>query len=105
MYTLIGAIVSGIVLGFLGGSVWILIPWGIVGIVIGYFSKDSKKAVINGAIFGFLAAFFFMIQGYSGTLRLITRIPFFAGIGLIGAVGGIISSFAGSIIKKGLKKK
>lgn len=98
------AIVVGIVLGLLGGKVWILIPWGIAGLLLGYFSKQSKDAFLNGSIFGFLAAFLFMVQGYEGSFSLISRFPFFAVIGLVGAVGGFIASFVGHVIKKGIKK-
>ena len=99
----IAAVVFGIVLGLLGGKVWILIPWGIAGLVLGYFSELPKDAIVNGSLFGFLAAFLFMVQGYEGSLSLISRFPFFAVIGILGAIGGLISALVGHIIKTGIK--
>lgn len=105
MYILITSIVIGIIYGLLGGKVWILIPWGITAILIGYFSQKRRASLINGAVFGFLAVFFFMISGYAGAFPLITRLPYFAVIGLIGLVSGLAASFAGYIIHKGIRQK
>ena len=100
----IAAVIVGMVLGLLGGKVWILIPWGIAGLLLGYFSKQVKDAVLNGSIFGFLASFLFMVRGYEGSLSLISRFPLFAIIGMVGAIGGLISALVGHIIKTGIKK-
>lgn len=104
MYILITSVVLGIVYGLLGGKVWILIPWGITTLLIGYFSGNRKFSLINGAVFGFLAVFFFMISGYNGALPLISRLPAFVLIGLIGLISGLVTSFVGFIIWKGIKK-
>ena len=84
----------GTVLGYLGarvlfvGSYLSLIPWGIAGFILGWWSQTYRTAGMNGAVYGFVLAFFFMLVGYEGSSPVWTRIPFFALLGLVGAVCG-----------------
>lgn len=99
MLTLI-AVTTGLLFGFIGGSAIMLIPWGIAGLVIGYFSPTRKLALLNGFVFGFLLAFFFMINGYTGSTPLLSRVPPFAVLGLFGGLCGIILGLVGSIVSR-----
>jgi hypothetical protein len=101
---LLAAVLTGIVLGILRGPVYILIPWAIAGIVLGFLSKRKRCAMIRGAAFGFFASFVFMLSGYNGTASVISRIPFFAILGLFGAICGLILGLIGYFSKKLLKK-
>ena len=94
------SLVIGFILGLLGGPVWILVPWGLAGLAIGYLTKDYDQAAVNGAVFGFSAAFFFMVFGYKGTQSLISRVPFFAALGLVGAVCGLVLGLAGRVARR-----
>ncbi len=98
------SIVAGIVLGILGGPVFILIPWALVSLVVGYFSKTQKEMLVNGFVFGFFASFFFMFKGYAGVDPVITKSPFFAALGGFGGVCGLVLAFIGSLVKKIVKK-
>lgn len=98
------SIVAGIVFGVLGGPVYILIPWAIASLIIGYVSKTRKDALVNGFLFGFFASFFFMWHGYNGAAPVIIRFPFFAGLGGFGGVCGLILSLIGNASKKLSKK-
>lgn len=99
------AVIAGIILGFLGGPVRILFTWTAVSILLGYFSGDRRQAVINGALFGFFASFFFMVHGYNGTATLISRTPFFALLGVFGGVCGFVLGAIGFYLHRFFQKK
>jgi hypothetical protein len=90
------AALAGIVLGVIGsrylfvGSFLSLIPWGIAGLLLGFWTHRPREAVAVGGLYGFLLAFVFMLAGYQGEAPLISRFPFFALLGLVGAVCGIV---------------
>jgi hypothetical protein len=91
------SIAVGLLLGFIGGPVIILLPWALVSLAIGAFSVGKRVAVINGSIFGFVAAFTFMVSGYEGQEAIITRLLPFVILGLVGAVYGLIFAGVGNI--------
>jgi len=105
---LLVSIVIGVVVGVIGarflfvGSALSLIPWSIVGLVIGWWSKPLKGALVNGGLYGFFLAFSFMAAVYQGSAPIVSRIPFFATLGLVGAVCGLILSVIGNFAKKKL---
>jgi hypothetical protein len=94
-----GSIIVGTLLGIIGaryvfvGSWLSLIPWGIVGLAIGYWG-DRRAAMTNGAAYGFILAF-----AYSGAASLLSRLPFFAILGLFGAICGFILGLLGFLLK------
>lgn len=94
------AIVVGIILGYVGGPVFILIPWGIACVVIGVFSSGKKWAIINGTAFGFAVSYVFMLVGYSGQAPISTRLLPFVVLGLIGAACGLVLSLISNVIYK-----
>ncbi|MGZ6347346.1 MAG: hypothetical protein ACXWNC_07275 [Anaerolineales bacterium] len=79
------------------GSWLSLIPWGFVGLGIGYWGQ-KREGMINGSCYGFALAFVFMITGYSGSASLVSRLPFFAILGIFGGLCGLILGLAGSVI-------
>jgi hypothetical protein len=103
------SIVVGALLGIIGaryvfvGSWLSLIPWGIVGLAIGYWG-DRRAAMTNGAAYGFMLAFAFMVAGYSGAASLLSRLPFFAILGLFGAICGFSLGLLGFLLKGGIHK-
>ncbi len=106
----IAALILGSVLGIVGarylfvGSWLNLIPWGIAGLAIG--SLGSKnEAFVNGVTYGFVLVFVFMIAGYTGTYSLASRLPFFAFLGVVGSVCGLLLGLIGFYIKSRLVKK
>lgn len=96
--------VTGIVFGISGGPAYILIIWGTVAFVFGYYSMSQKDALVNGFLFGFLASFFFMWHGYAGNAPAITRTPFFGGLGAFGGTCGLLLSLIGNLASKHFKK-
>jgi hypothetical protein len=104
MLKLFVSIIAGAVLGILGsrylfvGSWLSLIPWALVGLALGYWSW-KRVALINGAVYGFVLSFVFMAAGYSGNASLVSRFPFFAVLGLFGAVCGCGLGFIGSLAR------
>lgn len=85
-------IALGASLGVLGaryllvGSALSLIPWGISSIGIGWLSTTRYRAIRDAAVFGFTLAASFMVAGYQGAEPLLTRLPAFGLLGLIGAL-------------------
>jgi hypothetical protein len=87
--------IIGYILGYIGGPAFILIIWGVVGLVIGAYCVTRKAALINGAIYGFFVSYIFMLYGYSGSQPLSTRLLPFMVLGLFGAVCGATLGFFG----------
>lgn len=104
MLKLLTSIVVGALLGIIGaryvfvGSWLSLIPWTIAGLALGVWCR-KRSALINGGAYGFALAFAFMIAGYSGNASLMSRLPFFALLGVVGGLCGLILGFLGSFIR------
>ncbi len=103
------AVFLGISLGFLSSKMlflqWFtLIPWCIAAVIIGYFSKNKKASLINGAIYGFLLGFIFMMGQYTGSDPLTTKLFPFAVLGLVSAIFAMLLSFVGYLVKVKIKK-
>jgi len=102
---LILSAIAGIALGiavsrYLFVGSWLsLILWGVVGLAIGYWS-GLMRGFVNGGVYGFALAFTFMVSGYTGSASLLSRLPFFAIMGIVGAVCGSILGLIGSLAKK-----
>ena len=96
------AVLTGAFLGVLGarflfvGSGLSLIPWAIVGLVLGAWCSRVESLGV-GAAYGFTLAFVFMIAGYSGSSPLIGRLPAFAVLGAVGAVCGLVLGLLGAL--------
>jgi hypothetical protein len=106
--SLVAALV-GIVLGITGsrylfvGSALSLIPWGIAGLLFGLWCPNYREAIAIGALYGFVLAFSFMVSGYQGSAPVLTRLPFFAILGLVGAVCGVGLGVIGCFIFRKIK--
>ena len=85
----------GAAVGSFGGPVFVLIPWALIGLAIGFLCISAKVAAINGALYGFALAYAFMIAGYQGAAPLATRLLPFAVLGLVGAVCGALLTLVG----------
>jgi hypothetical protein len=104
----IAAVLIGSVLGVIGSRVlfvgsWLsLVPWTIAGLLLGMWSTKRQWTWI-GALFGFSVSFVFMVAGYAGAANLVSRFPFFAALGLFGAVCGIVLGLLGHLLRKALR--
>jgi hypothetical protein len=103
MAKLIFPIALGLALGwaashalFLGW--WTLVPWGVAGLALGYWI-GKQGALLAGGLYGFSLSFVFMLAGYSGSAPIVTRAPFFALLGVFGALCGLILAALGASIK------
>lgn len=100
---LVVGVLVGAALGVVGaryvfvGSWLSLVPWTVAGLALGHV-PDRRRALGIGAAFGSALFFAFMVAGYTGSRPMLGRMPFFAIVGLVGAVygGGIgfVSSLA-----------
>jgi hypothetical protein len=94
------AVALGVVLGFLASRLILLqwatlIPWGIAGLAVGAISRDRRQALVAGALYGFALGLTFMAAGYGGSEPLLTRVPFFAIIGVVCAPFGAALGLVG----------
>jgi hypothetical protein len=84
--SVLSAALVGVAAGYIGGPVYILIPWAIMGLALGALSGTRGAALLLGGVFGFAASYVFVIHGYAGAQPLVTRLAPFLIFGLIGAV-------------------
>ena len=100
------AALVGIALGIIAsryllvGSFLSLIPWGIAGLLFGFWCLTYPTAISTGAFYGFLLAFTFTLSGYQGSAPILSRLPFFAALGIVGAVCGIGLGLVGSFARR-----
>lgn len=98
-------VLLGAVLGLLGaryvlvGSGWSLLPWGVAAVVIGVLAGTWRQAAIDAGVYGFALVFVFMLSGYSGAGPAATRLPFFALLGLVGAVCAALLAVAAKAMR------
>jgi 4-hydroxybenzoate polyprenyltransferase len=79
-----------------------LLPWGIAAVLVGYSSATRRSAVADGAAFGFALGFVFIAAGYAGSAPILARLPFFAALGVVSAVAGLVASVVGRTIRAGV---
>jgi hypothetical protein len=96
--SIIVSIIVGGAIGFVGGSAWVLILWAIVGLAIGAFAASKKAAMVNGAVYGFVLSYIFMIASYSGKASLSTKLLPFLLFGIFGATCGLVLALVGAVI-------
>ena len=105
MLKTITAMIVGALLGLIGarylfvGSALSLILWGIAGFLIGYWSDTRRQSILNGGLYGFVLSFVFLLSGYTGSEPVNSRFPFFALLGLFGAICGLIWGWIGFFLK------
>jgi hypothetical protein len=98
------AALVGAALGFLASKLPFLqastlLPWGAAALVVGYASPSGRASAVNGAAYGFALGFVFMIGGYAGSESLVSRIPFFAILGIVSALVAVAVSVAGYLLR------
>jgi uncharacterized membrane protein (UPF0136 family) len=103
--SLIVLMIIGGLIGFLGGSAIVLIPWALVNLVIGAFSKTKKVAIMNGAVYGFALAYVFMLAGYNGEAPVSTKILPFIIFGVIGAMCGAALALVSFVIRNNFNRR
>jgi hypothetical protein len=103
--------ITGVLLGvisyYLINGWYNIIPWAIIALAIGYFSKSRINSIFNGAVFGyflFLAYIFMGYQGKTDTDSVLKFILFDFAFSLIGAVVGLAGGFGGFLMKKEERK-
>lgn len=93
------AVALGAALGLAGARAtflgwWTLLPWGAGALALGYTFRQRPLAVAG--IYGFVLSFSFMVGVYRGARPLLSRAPFFALLGLVGASCAVLIALAGS---------
>ncbi len=99
-----GLVALGATLGLLGaryvlvGSGLSLVPWGLVAVLVGVLAHSRRAALAGAAAYGCALAFTFMVAGYDGGAPVLSRLPFFAILGLVGAACAALLALAGSLV-------
>ena len=91
MLAILGATALGVLLGLLGAhattlGLWTLLPWAVGAAGVGYVAR--RRPGVAGAAYGFALAFVFMLGVYTGKASVLSRVPFFALLGVVGALCG-----------------
>jgi uncharacterized membrane protein (UPF0136 family) len=60
------AVALGIVSYYFVQGWYNIIPWAIAALMVGYFSKNRRYSIINGAVFGYFLFLVYILVGYSG---------------------------------------
>jgi hypothetical protein len=103
---LIIAAVVGIVCGLLSTQVLLigwgnLLFWGLVGVILGWFTKGKKEVIQSGLWYGFFLSLSFLFSGFQGTPD---KLPGFIllsfALSVVGALGGWLSVFVGNKLKR-----
>lgn len=93
----------GGIVGYLGGPAIVLVLWGLLALAIGVLCISPRVAALDGALYGFVLAYVFMVAGYTGT-ALSSKLLIFGLFGVGGAIWGAILALAGFGARKLLKK-
>ena len=102
----ITAILISIILGFLSTHAFSLgyynlVLWGVVGAGLGFFCSNKKTAIWVGTVYGFCLSVSFLLSGFQGAANKFLAFALFSlGLSMIGAVGGLTTSYIGCWIKK-----
>jgi H+/Cl- antiporter ClcA len=59
----------------------------------------KNESIVNGVVYGFVLSFVFLLAEYSGKASLISRVPFFAVLGVFGGVCGLVLGLLGFSVK------
>ena len=100
------AAILGIVCGFLSTHAfyigWFdLVFWGVFGIGVGLCSGDKKTTAWAGIVYGFCLSISFLFSGFQGTSdKLLGFAALSFGLSIIGALGGLLTAYLGSWLKK-----
>lgn len=77
------------------GSALSLAPWGVAGLLLGLWSSNRQQALLNGAVYGFVLCFVFLIAGYSGVQPIFTPLALFLALSIFGAGCGLVLGLIG----------
>jgi len=83
---------AGVVLGWLSvhaifsGSAFVLIPWAIGCLLIGFVIRHVVTALVASAVFGFAVSITFLVGGYAGGGPLSAALGIFCALAGLGAV-------------------
>lgn len=73
---------------------WSLVPWGLIGLMIGLASPDPKSALKFGAVYGFTLSLAFTWGGYDPLFFFIPLL-----LALFGAACGAALGFLGNLMR------
>jgi len=97
------AVVVGLLLGWAAAHAlflhwWTLVPWGLGALALGY-RAGRGEAATAGALYGFVLCFTFTLAGYTGAAPVVSRVPFFTLLGLVGALCGLVLALLGVLLR------
>jgi hypothetical protein len=110
MFRVFIAVLVGLIFGILGPyylaiGIFSLIPWAFAAAILGYYCGGWAEAALDGAIYGFVLSFSFMIAGYTGNDPVAGRFPAFAILGLFGAACGSVFGLAGLGVRRSMIRR
>jgi hypothetical protein len=98
---IVGIIQGGVSFYFINGW-YTIIPWAIVALLVGAFSRGAHVWVLNGALFGYLLFVTYISLSYhskTDTRSLISFSLFVIGFSLVGGAAGLIGAYMGKWLR------
>lgn len=89
------------------GSVWNVIPWGILAFATAFLALSRREAWVFGGLFGFVVSYAFLWFDNTGTKTLSTvliLIPLIILPALFGALCGFLAGWLGWIVRQAVLK-
>lgn len=105
---IIVAVIAGLSLGYAGAQAlflgwWTLVPWGLVGLMLGLYCHRPKGIFTAGCIYGFVLVFTFLVAQYTGAVPVFQRAPAFTVLALFGSFCGAVLTLSGYTVSKSIK--
>ena len=108
---LIIAAIVGIICGIASDTLFVtaqwanLILWALAGIGLGLFATGRRAVLWTGIVYGVFLSASFLLVGFQGAPdQLPAFLALTLGLSLVGALGGLVTVFAGSRLRGNLKR-
>ena len=97
---IVGAALGAVSAHSLIATSWLcLIPWGVAGLLLGWWSRGRRQALWGGALYGFCISFAFLVAGYQGSAPVMSHVAAFSILSLVGAVCGVALGLGARLVR------
>ncbi|HEV2235145.1 MAG TPA: hypothetical protein VGR57_00660 [Ktedonobacterales bacterium] len=109
VYRLAGVLVVALVMAWISakllfnGSVWNIVPWGILAFATAFFATSRREARALGALFGFVVSYAFLWFDNTSTLtpsKVLVLVPLIVLPALFGALCGFLAAWLGWLARR-----
>jgi hypothetical protein len=90
------------------GSIWNVVPWGILAGAAAWFAASRREAWTFGALFGFVVSYAFLWFDNTSTLtvaKVLVLVPLIVLPALFGALCGFLAAWLGWLARRALRPR